>query len=93
MYQNRYWHRQNFVAVAHLKSAADREGRSLIGVSLGWLLHHTPIDSVILGASSLEQLRANLDAAEDGPLSETLLAACEEAWEMVRAISPRYLRD
>jgi aryl-alcohol dehydrogenase-like predicted oxidoreductase len=93
MYQNRYWHRQNFEAVAHLKTAADRDNRSLISVSLGWLLHHTPIDCVILGASSLAQLQANLDAAGEGPCSEPLLTACEEAWEMVRAISPRYLRD
>jgi aryl-alcohol dehydrogenase-like predicted oxidoreductase len=93
MYQNRYWHRQNFEAVLHLKAAADREGRSLISVSLGWLLHHTPIDCVILGASSLEQLQANLDAAEEGPCSGALLAKCEEAWERVRPISPRYLRD
>jgi aryl-alcohol dehydrogenase-like predicted oxidoreductase len=93
MYQNRYWHRQNFEAVAHLKAAADREGRSLISVSLSWLLHHTPIDCVILGASSREQLQANLDASEDGPCSQELLTACEEAWEMVRPISPRYLRD
>ena len=93
MYQNRYWHRQNFEAVAHLKQAADRDGRSLISVALGWLLHHTPIDCIILGASSVAQLQANLNAAEDGPCSEPLLAACAEVWEMVRPISPRYLRD
>lgn len=89
MYQNRYWHPQNFEAVSRLQAAASEEGRSLISVALCWLLHYTAIDCVILGASSLEQLHENLEAAARGPCSEATRAACDEAWSSLRGISPR----
>lgn len=91
-YQGRYWHPENFEAVAHLKAAAQAEGRSLVSLALAWLLHHTPVDCVILGASTLDQLAANLAAAEQGPCSSETLAACDEAWRIVRGISPVYNR-
>src|SRR3954470_21092339 len=56
MYQDRYWHEENFRAVDRLKEVAEKEDRSLISLSFGWLLHHTPSDCVLLGASSMEQL-------------------------------------
>lgn len=91
-YQNRYWHAANFEAVARIAAAAREEDRSLIGVALTWILHHTPIDGIILGASSLGQLRANLDAAAEGPCSPKLVALCDEVWAKLRGITPSYLR-
>ena len=73
--------------------AANLLGRSLISVALSWMLHHTKVDCVILGASSLEQLKQNLDAAASGPLSPELLAACEEIWPALRGVAPAYQRD
>jgi len=90
-YRNRYWHKENFTAVERLKVAAG--GRSLISVALAWMLHHTKVDCVILGASSLEQLKQNLDAAASGPLSPELLAACEEIWATLKGVAPAYQRD
>ena len=91
-YRDRYWNPANFEAVERLSAAAAAEGRSLASLSLGWLLHRTPIDSVVLGASSLEQLDQNLDALDDGPPSPESLAACEAAWETLRGVSPKYNR-
>ncbi|HVJ85913.1 MAG TPA: aldo/keto reductase [Caulifigura sp.] len=91
VYRSRYWHAENFAAVERLKAAAG--GRSLVSVALAWVLNHTAVDCVILGASSLEQLRQNLDAAESGPLSAELLAACEEIWPALRGVAPAYQRD
>src|SRR5436190_4302947 len=90
-YRNRYWHQENFKAVERLKAAAG--GRSLISIALSWMLHHTKVDCVILGASSLEQLKQNLDAAESRPLSPELLAVCEEIWPGLRGVAPAYQRD
>jgi aryl-alcohol dehydrogenase-like predicted oxidoreductase len=90
-YRKRYWHEENFTAVERLKAAAG--GRSLIEVALAWLLHHTQVDCVILGASGLEQLRQNLDAAESGPLGLEVLAACEEIWPALQGVAPAYQRD
>ena len=47
--------------------AADA-GRSLISLSLSWLLHHAGVDCMVLGASRMEQLAANLEACGEGPL-------------------------
>lgn len=56
MYQEGYWHPENFAAVAKLRTAADQAGRSLISVALNWLLHHTVTDCVILGLRSSSSL-------------------------------------
>ncbi|WP_276356196.1 aldo/keto reductase [Cohnella caldifontis] len=54
--------------------------RSLAQLAIRYSLSHPAVAAVIPGASSLEQLEHNLDAAELPPLSETEIAA-------VRAIS------
>lgn len=89
---DRYWHERNFAAVEQLRRAAARAGRSLLSVALNWLLHHSPTDSVILGASRMEQLEQNLAAAEEGPLPEEVVAACDEVWRELRGPIPAYNR-
>jgi aryl-alcohol dehydrogenase-like predicted oxidoreductase len=80
MYQQRYWHDANFEAVERLQSIAATAHRSLISVSLNWLLHHTPAASIILGASRLEQLDQNLAACGEGALDSATVEACDEVW-------------
>jgi len=92
LYLDRYWHPAYFDAVADLRRVAEQAGRSLVSLSLNWLLHHTGIDCVILGASRLEQLEENLNALEDGPLSPETLAACDTVWAKLRGITPKYNR-
>jgi aryl-alcohol dehydrogenase-like predicted oxidoreductase len=92
MYRDRYWHPAQFVAVDQLRAAAGAAGRSLVSLALNWLLHHTPADCVILGATGVEQLRDNLDALADGHLPDDLLAACDRVWEQLRGVTPKYNR-
>jgi aryl-alcohol dehydrogenase-like predicted oxidoreductase len=92
LYQNRYWHDQYFKAVERLREIAKHAGRSLVSLALNWLLHHTASDVVILGASSLQQLNENLEASEEGPLSEETLNACDEVWQALRGPLPVYNR-
>ena len=92
MYQDRYWHPQNFEAVARLQEIASQAERSLVSLALAWLLHHTPVDCVILGASRMEQLEQNLSAASEGPLSAETVAACNEVWQSFRGPVPAYNR-
>jgi aryl-alcohol dehydrogenase-like predicted oxidoreductase len=91
-YQRRYWHRENFSALGRLADTAAAQGRSLVSLALGWLLHHTPIDGVILGASRREHLEQNLDACADGPLPAAAVDACDKVWRELRGISPQYNR-
>ncbi|GGA53505.1 aldo/keto reductase [Edaphobacter acidisoli] len=92
MYQDRYWHAEDFDAVDQLKQVGQSERRSLLSVALGWMLHHTPIDSIILGASRLEQLDQNIATAGDGPLSSDAVERCNEAWRTLRGPTPQYNR-
>jgi aryl-alcohol dehydrogenase-like predicted oxidoreductase len=91
-YRRRYWHDANFEAVTELAALAKQNGRSLVSLSLNWLLHHTPIDCVILGASRLAHLEENLRSLDDGPLSSEALAQCDRIWEHLRGSSPKYNR-
>jgi aryl-alcohol dehydrogenase-like predicted oxidoreductase len=92
LYLDRYWHPAYFDAVDKLRQIADDAGRSLVSLSLNWLLHHTPIDCVLLGASRLEQLEENLAAIDDGPLPDDAISACDVVWAALRGVTPKYNR-
>lgn len=92
MYQDRYWNEQNFAAVTKLAELAQAEGRSLVSLAFAWILHHSPIDCIILGASKPEQLAANLKAWADGPLQPATVSGCEEVWQELKGIAPKYNR-
>ncbi len=92
LYLDRYWHPAYFDAVAELRQVAERAGRSLVSLSLNWLLHHTDSDCVILGASRIEQLEENLKAMEEGPLAPETVAACDAVWARLRGVTPKYNR-
>jgi aryl-alcohol dehydrogenase-like predicted oxidoreductase len=92
MYLDRYWHPAYFDAVDKLMQIAAAAGRSLVSVALNWILHHTPIECVILGASRLEQLEQNLKTLDDGPLSKETLDACDQVWRDLRGVTPKYNR-
>lgn len=49
-------------------------------------------DGVIIGMSTMEQLQQNLAAAEEGPLNERVVAAFDEAWNLVAHECPNYFR-
>jgi aryl-alcohol dehydrogenase (NADP+) len=92
LYLDRYWHPACFDAVDALGGIAEKSGRSLIDLSLNWLLHHTATDCIILGASRIEQLEQNLEAMERGPLAEETVAACDGVWRRLRGVTPKYNR-
>jgi aryl-alcohol dehydrogenase-like predicted oxidoreductase len=92
MYLDRYWHPAFFDAVDELSAIAARAGRSLISLSLNWLLHHAGADCIILGASRLEQLEHNLAACQEGPLTSETVADCDAVWQKLRGVTPKYNR-
>jgi 1-deoxyxylulose-5-phosphate synthase len=92
MYQDRYWHQDDFSAVEAVRGISQKSGRSMVSLALCWLLHHTAIECVILGASKVEQLQQNLAAAEEGPLDPETLAALDQVWERLRGVTPKYNR-
>ncbi|HET7357432.1 MAG TPA: aldo/keto reductase [Nocardioidaceae bacterium] len=91
-YRDRYWTKGQFEAVARLGEVAAGAGLSLVELSLRWLLSRPVVDAVLLGASSLAQLEANLAAAEGPAPDEATLAACDGVWRELRGPIPRYNR-
>ena len=47
---------------------------------------------MILGATSLEQLKSNLLALQEGPLPDSLIVICDHVWAQLRGQSPVYNR-
>ena len=63
-HQKRYWHARQFEAVESLRSISDEAAQPLASLAVAWLLANPCITSVIIGASSPEQL-ADTTAAVD----------------------------
>ena len=91
MYRDRYWHEADFDAVRALQHIAQQAGKSLVELSLQWLLGRSQVNSVILGVSNLDQLEENI-MASDGELDEATEAACDEVWDKLRGPIPYYNR-
>lgn len=92
MYQDRYWHPEYFTAVQELTDIAARAEMSLVSLSFRWILSQPIVDSIILGATRVEQLEENIKLCQGPPLSEEILKACDEVWEKLRGVTPKYNR-
>jgi aryl-alcohol dehydrogenase (NADP+) len=64
MYQGRYWHDREFDTVDQLLAIANEVGKSLVTLSVSWVLANQAITAPIVGASNPDQLVASLDAAD-----------------------------
>lgn len=53
-----------------LNSLAEQRGESLAQMALAWVLQHQAVTSVIVGASSVEQLKTNLTCIDSAPLTD-----------------------
>jgi len=92
MYQDRYWLDDDFAAVEELRSIAQDAGKTLVELAVQWLLAQPLVDSIILGASRVEQLEENLKAAEGPNLDKSVLKRCDTVWKRLRGITPKYNR-
>ena len=88
-YLPRFYTDRNFEAIDIIRKACDEEGISMVEATYRWLLRHSALDEtdgVLLGASSLHQLKENLSgclaAVEKGPLSPKMLEAFGQAWDI-----------
>jgi aflatoxin B1 aldehyde reductase len=80
-----------------IKKAAEEEGITPTEASLRWMYFNSKLsgakgDAVIIGASSITQCRENLLASRKGPLSEKLVNAFDEGYELVKSVQPPYFR-
>ena len=92
MYLDRYWHEDDFSAVEELKTIARDAQKTLVELALQWLLSRDQVDSIILGASRIEQLEENLKACEGPRLPNDVLERCDAVWKRLRGVTPKYNR-
>ncbi|MFD3484689.1 aldo/keto reductase [Streptomyces sp. NPDC058665] len=92
MYRKRYWDERLFEAVATLEGIAGQAGLPLTELALRWLLNRPVVGSILLGASSLDHLVANIAALGRGPLPDDIAAACDEVGAELRGPMPNYNR-
>jgi len=60
-----------------LNDLAAQRGEALATMALSWILHHSEVTSVIIGASSPEQLRRNLACLDSPDFTEEEMEAIE----------------
>jgi aflatoxin B1 aldehyde reductase len=80
LYRDRYWNDAYLDALAEIHRSCEGHGLDAVSVALRWLIHHSQLnaernDGVIIGASSLEHLRA----VTEGPLPTDVLTAIDDA--------------
>ncbi|WP_406212664.1 aldo/keto reductase [Streptomyces canus] len=92
MYRQRYWDPRLFAAVTELTRIAEGVGIPLTELALRWLLVRDSTDALLLGGSRTGHLRANLAAAQAGPLPPEVTAACDEVGAALRGPMPAYNR-
>lgn len=96
-YRDRYWKHSYFDAINQIKQACEAEGVPMVEAAYRWLVNHSCMkteldDGILLGASKQEQLLQNLEAAKKGSLSENIVSAMNEAWEIAKPDSPAYFK-
>jgi len=101
VYRGRYWKREHFSAIEHLKTLLlehhPNEEISVPEAAFRWIFNHSALDgslgdSVILGASKVEQVRMNMDLAKKGSLKPPIVSFFDEWWTSTMHLCPSYLR-
>ncbi|OTB02842.1 hypothetical protein M426DRAFT_61498 [Hypoxylon sp. CI-4A] len=88
MYSNYYLKDSIITAAENAVAVATKHGIGGHAAALRWAIYHSILkrelgDSVIIGASSPEQLNSNLDTIEQGPLPDGVVAAFEGIYEQI----------
>jgi aryl-alcohol dehydrogenase-like predicted oxidoreductase len=75
---NRFLTPERLATVEALRGFAESRGHSLIELAMSWLLGHRVVASVIAGATTPEQVRENVRAADAWRLTDAELAGVDE---------------
>lgn len=99
MYRDRYFRDSNFQALQLIEPVAKKHGLSLLEIAFRWCRHHSKLkmtdggnDGMVIGVSSLDQLKSNLIDIEKGPLPDEVVEALDQAWLITKATAPTYWR-
>jgi aflatoxin B1 aldehyde reductase len=95
-YRDRYFKDSSFEALRIIQPVVEKHGLTLIETALRWIVHHSALkikdgnDGILIGVSSIDQLKNNLKDVEKGPLPEEVIQVLDEAWLMAKPTAPDY---
>lgn len=80
-------------ALASWEAIAKEEGVSRAQLAYRWVKWNSPLkaeygDALIVGASSVEQVKQTLVGMEEGPLSDKAVKKIDELWETIKHEAP-----
>ena len=96
VYQENYFNDAYFRALELISPVIASNNLTPVEVGLRWVVHHSALkildgnDGIIVGASSVRQLKETLEDIEKGPLPVEVLKVLDEAWEITRSSCPTY---
>jgi aflatoxin B1 aldehyde reductase len=65
---------------------------TLLELAYRWLLSRAHVDCVLIGASSMQHLEANLAAVEGEAPDDETNARVDDVWKTLRGVAPAYNR-
>jgi len=85
LYKEMYWKKSIFDEVEALRKLSEKFKISMADISMRWLIHHSALseergDAIILGASKLSHVKANLEMAKGAPLPADLVKDIDLIW-------------
>ncbi|KAG8526670.1 uncharacterized protein KY384_008099 [Bacidia gigantensis] len=96
-YRDRYFKDATFQALSMIEPVAKEHNLTLLEVALRWMRWHSKLemtppkrDGVIIGVSSFEQLKGNLDDLEKGPLPDKVVETLDQCWAVCKGTAPNY---
>jgi len=106
MYRKRYFKDATFEALSMIEPVVKKNNLTMLETALRWCTHHSKLkmgtsmgpgkdggnDGIIIGVSSLDQLKSNLADLEKGPLPEEVVDILDRAWEVTRGTTDPYWR-
>lgn len=96
-YRDRYWKHSYFDALNEIKKVCDLEGIDMAEAAYRWLTCHSQLnvlegDSIIIGASRIDQMEQNILNANKDELPDTVVHVIDEAWHIAKPDSPAYFK-
>lgn len=95
-YRERYFRDSTFESLSIIEPAVKKHNLTMLETALRWMAHHSKLDiikgndGVIMGVSSLEQLKGNIADIQKGPLPEEVVKALDEAWLVSKPTTANY---
>lgn len=93
---SRFWHKPLFDAQDEIRVWSQAHDTTNTAVAFSWLLHHSqlqPGDGIVIGGSSLVQVKDNLDCIKNSkPLDEEVIATIDKCWDDIKGVCPQYFR-